>query len=228
MLRRHPDVLADQSRGLSSQLVGEGSGSVKRELLPLPSPKMTLVRESEMSSLFPCKGVLGPRARKVGAEAWHCLIVAALNGMDSHGNCVSFFGPPSVPQAKALSDLLEDCERFVADEKARTPTDFTKELGAKLQSYWGEPVYCAEKLTLLQVMPTLPAKGVAASAEIVHMLEGQIRDQVADPDSLLLPEEDWPALPQKATTMLKDPREYGSLANELWHCLLYTSDAADE
>ena len=48
------------------------------------------------------------------------------------------------------------------------------------------------------------------------MLEGQIRDQLADPESLLLPEEEWPAFPPKAKTMMKDPKEYGSLASELW------------
>ena len=140
-------------------------------------------------------------------------MIAALNGLDSHGNCVSFFGPPTAAQARALSELLMEGSRFVADVSARTPTDFKKELGAKLEAYWGEPVYTAQDITLLQVLPTLPAKGVAASVEIVEVLRGQIRDQLRDPESLLLPEEDWPSRPPKAKTMLKDPQEWKGLAN---------------
>ena len=123
---------------------------------------------------------------------------------------------PTVAQSRALGSLLKDCERSVADEQARTPTHFNKELGAKLNSYWGEPVYCAQEITLQQVVPTLPAKGIAASVEIVKVLEGQIRDQIGDPESLLLPEEEWPEKPPRAKSMLKDPNEYGALANELW------------
>ena len=166
-------------------------------------PKISLIRDSELTTLFPSSKTLGPRAKKAGAEAWLCLVVIALNGLDSHGKAFSGFGPPTVAQARALDSLRRDCERFVADDKARTPTDFTKELGAKLHSYWGEPVYCAEELTLQQVMPTLPAKGVAASVEITSVLDGQIRDQVGDPDSLLLPEEEWPQRPPRAKTMMK-------------------------
>ena len=152
----------------------------------------------------------------MGAEAWLYLVVAALNGMDAHGNCVSFFGPPTPAQATALAQLLGDCERFVQNDTAKSPTDFNRELGAKLESYWGEPVFTAQPLTLLQVMPTLPAKGIAASVEITEILRGQIRDQLSDPESLLLPEDEWPSKPPRAKTMMKDPKEWGSLANELW------------
>ena len=98
--------------------------------------------------MFPSDKILGPKAKKLGAEAWLHLLTAALNGMDSHGGCVSFFGPPTEAQSRALKELKLDCERFVRDETAKTPTDFVKELGAKTHSYWGEPVYCAQELTL--------------------------------------------------------------------------------
>ena len=71
----------------------------------------------------------------MGAEAWQFLLVAALNGLESHGSRICYFGLPTVAQSKALQDLLRDCELFVADVKARTPTDFNKELGAKIDSY---------------------------------------------------------------------------------------------
>ena len=221
LLQQHPDLLTAQSGIMSAHVEGDEQGPregsiPKRELLPLPLPKVALVRTSEIDTAFPSGKVLGPKSRKLGAEAWHYILIAALNGLDSHGNCVSFFGPPTPAQASALAALLVDCERFVKDETARSPVDFQKELGAKLHSYWGEPVYTAQYLTLLQVTPTLPEKGIAASVEIVEVLKGQIRDQLRDPESLLLPEEEWPERPPKARTMLKDPSEWGSLANELW------------
>ena len=85
---------------------------------------------------------------------------------------MSFFGPPTEAQSRALTEMLEDCVAFVADQGARAPTDFVKEMGSKTHSYWGEPVYCAEPITLLQVIPTLPAKGIAASVDITDVLEG--------------------------------------------------------
>ena len=68
----------------------------------------------------------------------------------------------------------------------------------------------------MQVVPTLPAKGVAASVEITEVLDGQIRDQLRDPEGVILPEDQWPLEPPRAKTMLKDPKEWGALANELW------------
>ena len=171
LLLRYPDLLAGQGGKKSAPTEGEGSmpreGSVpKRELLPLPLPRVTLLRDDEMSKIFPKGEKPGAVAKMKGSEAWQYIMIAALNNMDSHGNCVCFYGPPTTAQAKALSELLIEASRFVADDNARTPTDFKKELGAKLEAYWGEPVYTAQQITLLQVRPTLPAKGVAASVEI--------------------------------------------------------------
>ena len=218
LLRRVPGLLArDLGLVLQSHVEGGGPDTSKtRELVPLPLPRLTVMRETEIDRMFHSKAVLGPKARQTGAEAWQHLLVAALNGLDAHGNCLSLFGPPTEAQASALKALLKDCQEFVSDDKARTPTDFSKELGAKTESYWGEPVYCAEEITLAQVIPTLPPKGIAASVDICEVVEGQLRDQLRDPESLLVPEEEWPEFVPKAKTMLKDQGEWGSLANELW------------
>ena len=159
ILSRTPSLLSDVLGSTSSTNVEGEAGASRKELLPLPLPKLKFVRESDIVSMFRSPAVLGPKALQTGAESWQHLLVSALNGLDSHGNCVSIFGPPSEAQSRALSDLLADCTQFVADTKARTPTDFGKELGAKANSYWGEPVFCAEELTLAQVLPTLPPKG---------------------------------------------------------------------
>ena len=65
---------------------------------------------------------------------------------------------------------------------------------------------------MAQVLPTLPPRGIAASVEILKVLEGQIHDRVSDPDSLLLPEEEWPAKQTKAKTMMKDGLHYPASA----------------
>ena len=161
LLRRVPGLIAKELGAIvTTNVEGGGTGDAnRRELLPLPLPQCPLIRECEITSLYQSTAILGPKAKQIGAQAWQHLIVAALNGLDAHGNCVSFFGPPSEGQALALKNIKRDCENFVADEKARTPTDFTKELGAKTDSYWGDPVFTAEELTLAQVLPTLPHEG---------------------------------------------------------------------
>ena len=181
LVRRAPILLTDrQGSFIPLGFAGEEGGAplIGRELLPLPLPRLSTVPEVDLAALFPATGIISTSAKLLGAECWQHLLVAALNGLDSHGNCLSIFGPPTAAQKRALEGLLLDCTNFVSDEKARTPTDFTKQLGAKSNSYWGEPVYTAEDLTLEQVIPTLPAKGVAASVDIIEVLEGQIRDQM--------------------------------------------------
>ena len=91
-----------------------------------------------------------------------------------------------------------------------------KELGATAQSYWGEPVFTAVPVSIARVKPTLPAMGVAGSVDICEVLDGQIRDQLRDPASMLKPQEEWPDEVPKATTMMADPQEWDELANLMW------------
>ena len=58
-------------------------------------------------------------------------------------------------------------------------------------------------------MPTLPAKEIAASVEIVEIREGQIRDQLRDPESLLLPEDELPLEPPKVQDDAPIPERMG-------------------
>ena len=58
--------------------------------------------------------------------------------------------------------------------------------------------------------------GIAGSVPVVDVLKGQLLDQISDPESLLLPEAEWPEALPKATTQLKDPSEWRGLANEIW------------
>lgn len=130
ILARFPS-LASASGCTSFTPFNDGeAGQVSKELVPLLLLECTRIRDRDCPSLFPADGVLGPKSIKLGAEAWLYLAAAALNGLDSHGNCIAFSGPPTSAQAKALAELRTDCLRFCADSKARTPTDFDKEFGA--------------------------------------------------------------------------------------------------
>ena len=79
LLRRVPGLLAhDLGIVLQSHVEGGGTASAKqRELIPLPLPQIEVMREKDIVRMFHSKAVLGPRARKVGAEAWQHLLVAA-------------------------------------------------------------------------------------------------------------------------------------------------------
>ena len=108
-----------------------------------------------------------------------------------HGECQACGWPPSEAQKRALELLYEDCGELCRDGKSRSPADWPAAYKSKMNAYWGEPVYVATPLTLMQVLPTLPPPGVAATVEIVKVLRGQILAQLLDPESLLLPESEW-------------------------------------
>ena len=105
--------------------------------------------------------------------------------------------------------------RFFRPEKGETSGDPQKALGQKLESNLGDTVATAEEMTLEQVVPTLPDVGVAGSVPIVKVIDGQLRDRIRDPPSVMLPKQDWPLSPPKDTTMLKDRAERLALAHEM-------------
>ena len=188
------------------------------ELLPLPMPRVMPMSNPELDRAFPQSSPPSKRGLDYGAQAWLCLAISALNHMGSNGR--SSKAPrrrPSPAQQKAIEHLYAQCGAFTRDEPdARMPTDWIKDLGNKAYGYWGDPVYTAEPIRLLQVLASLPARGVAGSVDICHVLDGQIRDQLRDPESLLLPESDWPHEVPSAKTNLEIPDEWLSLAQELW------------
>ena len=99
---RHPDLLANQLGKGPLKLEGARHEAVKRELLPLPLPRAKLVKPHEISHMFPSDEILGPKEKHMGAEAWQFLLLAALNGLDSHGNGIRYFWSLKLIPARAL------------------------------------------------------------------------------------------------------------------------------
>ena len=188
------------------------------ELLPLPTPTVRALTKEQLDAAFPSDNVPTKTALDYAAKAWLALVITALNLMASNGR--SHQGPTSPlspAQERAVEHLLEQCVAFVKeDPSARMPSDWIANLKGKAHGYWGEPVYVAEPITLLQVLASLPARGVAASVAVCEILEGQLRDQLRDPESLLLPEAEWPHTTPRAATQLADDSEWPLLAQELW------------
>ena len=56
-------------------------------------------------------------------------------GIPSVGIATTEFQQAAEAQAKALKGLSRLCRKFCEDGEARTPTDWDKELGGKLEAY---------------------------------------------------------------------------------------------
>ena len=215
ILRAVPSLLTEYSSGYCSPCVegSRGSSRISADLLPLPMPEPSALSNW---SRRPDVDASDPSFISWGAECWLALVVAGINAMGGHFFIGAPHGPCTDAQSKALALLRKDCLHFVSDTSARTPTDVRQHLGAKADSYLGQAVYTAMDVTLLQVRPTLPAVGVAASCDICEIVEGQLRDQLRDPESLLRPQSEWPPTLPRAKTMLADQKEWLPLANLMW------------
>ena len=218
LLRRCEGLWTEGARGLSATTLGGEGGFSERpapDLLPLPVPRFKAFSESDIeAALMPAER--DSKAQYLlGTQAWTVLAVESLNLLHSNGS--SARGPESGSEAqrKAVQFIYEECAEFCRPGKGVTSGDPQKALGAKLESYWGDVVATAEEMTLEQVIPTLPDVGIAGSVPIVQVVDGQLRDQLRDPVSVMLPKEEWPAAPLRATTMLKDRAEWPALAQEL-------------
>ena len=204
LLRRCQGLWAEGAKGLSATgLGGEGSSSerLSPDLLPLPVPRFEHLSDEEIDKVFP-HGLHDQKGQfRFGTQAWTTLAIQSLNLVHSNGQCSQGPVSGSEAQRKAVQLIYEECAEFCRPSKGLTSGNPEKALGAKLESYRGDFVATAEELSLEQVIPTLPEPGVAGSVPIVKVIDGQLRDQIRDPPSVMLPKEEWPEFPPSATTM---------------------------
>lgn len=206
---RAPDLLASGDVTLKASFGEVGGNHKVRDLLPLPMPAIPDYSVAQIDKLFPNLAPVTSEGRQAGAQAWLLLAIAGLNHM-STGSALPGRGPPT----EAL--LYQDCGEFSRHTECWIPTNWPHEYKVKADAYWGDPIYTAVPLILRRVLPTLPPAGVAGSVDICQVLTCGLSAQLQDPESLFLPEEDWPKVPPKATTQMEENGEYKALANEMW------------
>eukprot|EP00959_Pyramimonas_sp_CCMP1952_P185141 3871359-Pyramimonas_sp.AAC.1 len=125
-------------------------------------------------------------------------MIIALNHL--YANCAAsekrcvLAGPASPAQMRAVRRLARAAILFLKScPTPLTPTDWAAELAKKRVAYDGEEIGTAETLSVEQVLPALPPKGIAASVEAVDLCEGNVREALLDADAMLLPKGVRPA-----------------------------------
>ena len=144
---------------------------------------------------------------RLGTQAWTIFVIESLILLHLNGAPATAPTSGSEAQWKALKLMYGACADLCRPDKGKTGGDPQKAAGRKLERYWCDAVAIAVDLTLEQVVPTLPDVGVAGSVPIVNVIDGQLRDQIRDPPSVMLPESEWPLKPPRATNMLKEKAE---------------------
>ena len=71
-------------------------------------------------------------------------------------------------------------------------------------------------LTVEQAELALPPVGTAGSVEITKLISGRLKEQLEDPESLLLPKTDWPEPRGPSQTNLADASQWQAMAQLLW------------
>ena len=111
LIRRVPSLLAN---GLGSELLSdvEGAGKTadrKRELLPLPLPKLKPVGKSEMVELFESSAIITPHAQRLGAEAWQHLLELHIDVFDASADQWLGLGPVACHAlARRLTEIMAE------------------------------------------------------------------------------------------------------------------------
>ena len=93
---------------------------------------------------------------------------------------------------------------MVGDGEVKMPgTDWADYLATRKMSYEGEAVAKAEDLTLEQIAPALPPKGLAGSVDALDLCTPAIKEQLLDPSLSVVPVEQWPERFPKSRVRVK-------------------------
>lgn len=101
---------------------------------------------------------------------------------------------PNAAQLESITRLYLDADEFIGDELTKFPNkDWGRLLADKQLSYDGSVVARAQELTLEQVLPSLPPKGVACSVASLDLAPPRLQRFLTDPSHSIKPRKDWPA-----------------------------------
>ena len=189
-----------------------------RDLLPLPVPPLGAALElCRLFALSPT-GLLVWDPKQVKSrgkqqtkkliaagcfQLWRLLSVIVLNG-EFRGWMAPLFShhrfPGLASQQQAFKHIDEVCSYFVREPQSThcglDPRDLVK---AKGVDYTGEEVLRALPLKLEELLPSLPADGVAGSLRACDVAEGEIAEWLLNPERALLPRDQWPKPLPEAT-----------------------------
>ena len=204
--------------GRSLELLGSDSGDrggKQRSLLPLPmwaDAKKTMRQILEtgefrrLAGTWSTKRKIKPQQemRKQGLLIWHGLVVLGINHLWTGGGRRGQLprGKATKGQEKALERLWGFVKEFMDDaSECKDKIPRSPEMGeweSKLKSvrisYHGEIVEKAHKLTLAQVLPSLPPGGYGGSVPLVELCDGEVKELLENPEWTLLPEDERPAV----------------------------------
>ena len=131
-------------------------------------------------------------------------MVAVLNGEYQDWSGTSFGAcsyPGNASQAEAYAHLDELCNYFVREPLGErcglSPQAVLKTKGV---DYTGDEILHALPLKVGELLPGLPADGVAGSLEASTVAEGEVAKWLLNPGLTLLPEDKWPD-PMPTATM---------------------------
>ena len=131
------------------------------------------------------------------------LVVLGLNYMWLGGRDSERYRPErdrlTKAQRQAVSHLAERVRDLGSVDK-RCPDMLTgrSQLVEAKFDYGGEPIMSLEELKAEQVIPVWPAVGEAAVQHVTAYLPDDLRERIENPESCLLPKEDWPHKPPKS------------------------------
>lgn len=115
----------------------------------------------------------------------------------------------SAGQRGAVNHLAEAAARFV---ELNCPTPSLEELRDELVhrkvDYNGNVVSVRRRLTAAKVIPAWPEVGEAAQCGMEGLLQGELRDDLADPRRCLLPQSQWPEVTPRSSVHADDDEWY--------------------
>ena len=195
-----------------------------RDLLPLPVPPIGAVVKLYGSLPVTPEGLLqwdpkafknmgkqqrGKLIRSAAFQLWRLLSVVVLNG-EYMGWRPPLFSDREFPghasQQVAFEHVEQLCNYFTRDplsEKAGLEPE--KILLSKGVDYTGEDVLHALPLKVGELLPGLPADGVAGKLEAAKIANDEVVCWVMDPELALLPRDRWPSpLPRAGMNCSRD------------------------
>eukprot|EP00438_Fugacium_kawagutii_P029614 Skav202657 [mRNA] locus=scaffold1791:57070:68236:+ [translate_table: standard] len=143
-------------------------------------------------------------------QIWRLLVVSVLNGQYDSWSLSSLMKLPkmSSPQLASLKHLDEWIARFCVSPIAQVKLpDFEALVKSKDIDYSGEEVTHALPLRLEELLPGLPAPGVAGTLDAWEMSSNQVRAWLEDPRKTLKPSDAWPQkIPSARINCSRDER----------------------